>query len=141
MTTKLFQLLPSVVSLSGFIILVLATALYLRKKSKYEGWATTNGKLTGFKEEQGNKSKMYAPIVAFNDSSGQEVVFTSRLASSNKRFNIGDDVPVRYSPLDSSQAMINRPFDLYFLEIILGIAGGWCLVAGPTFVGFLLRWH
>jgi hypothetical protein len=140
MTTKPFPLLPAAISLSGIIILVLASALYLRKKAKYEGWATTNGRLMGFKEEQGKHGKVYAPIVAFNDSSGQEVTFTSRLASNNKRFTIGDDVPVRYSPLDSSKAMINRTFDLYFIEIILGIAGAWGIVAGPL-VGLLLRWR
>ena len=140
MTNTPFPLLPAVISLSGVVILGLAYALYLRKKSKYEGWATTNGRLMGFKEDQGKYGKVYAPIVAFNDSSGQEVTFTSRLACSNKRFAIGDDVPVRYSPLDSSKAMINRTFDLYFLEIILGIAGAWGVVAGPL-VAFLMRWR
>jgi Protein of unknown function (DUF3592) len=138
MTTTPFPLLPAAISVSGIVILSLASALYLRKKSKYGDWAKTNGRLAGFKEGQGKYGKVFAPIVTFSDSSGQEVTFTSRLASSNKRFEVGDDVPVLYSPLDSSKAMINRTFDLYFLEIILGIAGGWGLIAGPL-VGFLLR--
>jgi hypothetical protein len=118
----------------------LASALYLRKKSQYDGWATTNGRLVGFKEQQGKYEKVFAPIVTFSDSSGKEVTFTSRLAFSNKRFNVGDDVPVLYSPLDSSKAMIARTFDLYFVEIILGVAGVWGIVAGPL-VAFLLRWR
>lgn len=137
MTTP-FPLLPAVTSGFGLLLLGLASALYLRKKSKYSGWAKTKGKLDAFKEERGRHGQVFAPIVTFQDSSGQAITFTSRLSSSNKRFAIGDDVPILYSPLDSSNALIDRPLDLYFIEIILGGTGTWGLVTGPL-VAFLLR--
>jgi hypothetical protein len=140
MSATPFPLLPAAISLSGVVLLGLASVLYRRKKSKYDGWTATNGRLDSFKEEQGRHGKVFAPIVTFSDSSGQKVAFTSRLASSNKRFEVGDDVPVLYSPSDSSQAIIHRALDLYFIEILLGVAGAWNLLAGPL-IALLLRWR
>lgn len=140
MSTTPFPLLPAAISISGSIILGLSSVLYLRKKSKYSGWARTKGRLDSFKVGQGKYGKVFAPIVTFSDLGGHEATFTSRLASSSKRFEVGDEVPVLYNPSDSSKAMIYRSLDLYFFEIILGVVGAWSVIAGPL-VAFLLRWR
>lgn len=88
---------------------------------------TTTGKIIAFKQGRSTPSDgrtiyTYAPIVAY-EVNGQKLEHTSKVSTSSSSRKTGEIVEILYNPEKPSEAMIERGFMNYILEIILFTAG------------------
>lgn len=88
---------------------------------------TTTGKIIDFKQSRSTSSDgrtiyTYAPIVAY-EVNGEKLEHTSKVSSSSPSRKTGEMVEIMYNPENPNEAMIERGFMNYILEIILFTAG------------------
>ncbi len=84
-----------------------------------------DGIVTGFEQEYDYDSEAYfyyAEIV-FEDLNGYEHTIRDGVGSPHPRFEIGETVPLRYSPTNPGGATIQRFANLYAAPLILCIFG------------------
>jgi hypothetical protein len=80
---------------------------------------------------------IYAPTFRFEDASGGQHVVSSRVYSSPKQFNVGQNVRVLYRTSEPQNARIDSYWQLWGLPTVFGILGGVLLP-----IGFIaLYWH
>lgn len=88
---------------------------------------TTTGKIIAFKQGRSTSSDgrtiyTYAPIVAY-EVNGQKLEHTSKVSTSSPSRKTGEIVQIMYNPENPTEAMIERGFMNYILEIILFTTG------------------
>lgn len=68
-------------------------------------------------------NETYRPTVTYSTSAGDEVTFTSRVATSEWNFPIGATVPVRYDPANPQAARLDGWFSNWGAATIVGGLG------------------
>jgi hypothetical protein len=76
----------------------------------------------------------YAPVVAFKDTSGTEITFTTGMASNPPAYTKGEKVSVMYNPGDPQDARIDTFFQLWFPALILSVMGLIFLLASLSMI-------
>ncbi|WP_197496680.1 DUF3592 domain-containing protein [Mycobacterium sp. 1274761.0] len=77
--------------------------------------------------------KGYRPVVEFVPPGSGPVRFTNWLGSNPPSFYVGDHVPVRYSPDNPQDAVIDRFWHIWFLPTLFGLFAAPFLLLGITF--------
>lgn len=98
----------------------------------------TTGTVVDHQARRGSKSATYAPVVTYAVPGGGEVRFVSAVSSSMSDYAVGQTVPVRFDPSDTSVAEINEFIPLWFPFIIMAVLGS-IFVALPGGQLLLLR--
>jgi len=98
----------------------------------------TTGTVVDHQARRGSKSTTYAPVVTYAVPGGGEVSFVSAISSSLSDYFVGQVVPVRFDPSDTSVAEINEFIPLWFPFIILAVLGC-CFVALPGWQISIIR--
>ncbi len=97
--------------------------------------------------EQKDKDEgtVYFPVFTFTDAQGTVHTIHSSSGSSPPDYEVGDSVPVLYSPNDPENAKIDSFFSVWGISLITGILGGIYLPAGlivwfwPAIIGNFRR--
>ena len=85
---------------------------------KNNNYVHTTGVIVSAQKSRDDKGDiMYAPVIEYQDNEGEPFTITSSLKSSQSP-NIGDRVPVLYSPSDHSRGISARFIDLYFVPLL-----------------------
>jgi Protein of unknown function (DUF3592) len=130
---------------SGAICLLVAliSALYFWHFVRTASHA--DGKIIRMIEQQDNDGTAYFPVFTFRDAQGAEHTIHSSSGSFPPDYEVGDTVPVLYSPTDPTNAKIGSLFSVWGISLITGILGGIDLPAGfvvwfwPAIVGLFRR--
>ena len=90
-------------------------------------------------------STMYFPVFTFRDAEGSEHTIHSSSGSFPPDYEVGDTVPVLYSPTSPTNAKINSFFSIWGISLITGVLGGIYMPAGfvvlfwPSIIGLFKR--
>ncbi len=132
------KILPSVFTVIGLVMLIIAGVVYRKKRDAYKSWISVTGTHVGYKEGQGEDGTLYASIIEFTDEHNRPVRFVSPTASSSKPRSEGDRIQVCYNPKNTSEAVIDTAFNRHPLAMILGIGGGFTTIFGPI-LAYLIK--
>ncbi len=110
--------------LTGAILLAVAAFFFVRTRRFLATALTTNGTVVAFMHGRRSKGGItYRPQVAFTTSEGVDSVFTDQLGSNPPRFQVGQEVSVRYDPKDPRNARLAGRFGLWLVPMLLGGLG------------------
>ena len=111
----------------GILLLTGSGFTAFQSKKLLDEGIVSKGKVVGFdvktKKEKNKTSKMYYPIVSFQDDEGQSIEFKSNTGSNPKSYNVGEMVEVIYKKGNSENASVNGFTSMWLLPIILGVFG------------------
>jgi hypothetical protein len=114
-------------------LLLGAALLLLLSLSSVVGGESTEGVVVDLRRQPGKGGETYAPIVAYL-AGGDEYEIKGSVSSSFIKYEIGDVVPVVYSPEDPGDATVADFQQLWLLPTILG-GGGLVFLAGTLGLG------
>lgn len=84
----------------------------------------TEGTVVDMARSRSKHSTLYSPVIRFSSQQGQEIEFTSPVASNPPSYTTGEKVEVLYDPAKPQSAQIKDFFSLWGLAAILGGLGG-----------------
>jgi multisubunit Na+/H+ antiporter MnhG subunit len=122
----------------GLLVVLGAFWLMQRNDAFLRAAATTEGRIVGVVERQGDDSVLYAAVVEFTDRDGRPHRFESRSSYGDREhWRIGAPVNVRYDPSRPERSGMDQ--DHYGVIVtILGIAGAGFFLFGVA-LWFLAR--
>jgi len=97
----------------GLSLFCLGLALVFKRIKFYRNSKLATGRIVGY-ERHRTEFLSHHPVVEFTDSKNRRIEFKSNVASNNKRYEIGDRVPVRYLSSNPQTAEINKSWVIWF---------------------------
>lgn len=107
----------------GFILLGVALYLYLDKQAFLDKAEISQGKVIELLRTKSDNSISYRPVVEYITKKGIKIEFSSSLSSNPASYNVGENVPVLYDPINPNKAEINGFKALYLGPLIVGTIG------------------
>ncbi|MBD1900248.1 DUF3592 domain-containing protein [Trichocoleus sp. DQ-A3] len=86
--------------------------------------SSTTGTIINLKLQVSRKSRAYFPVFQFQTPNGETIKVESNMGSNPPGYEIGQSVPIIYSPNNPSEAEINSFWSLWFAAIFLLGMGG-----------------
>jgi len=107
----------------GLVMLVGTFFMYQHTREFVVHALTAQGVVVDFETHRSDGSTMYAPVVSFHATDGQEYQFVSSVSSSSPAYNRNEEVEVLYQENNPQAGKINSFFMLHLGELILGFLG------------------
>ena len=98
---------------AGVSVFCLGAAIAFRNLKFYRDSKVTTGRVVDY-ERHASRSAMHHPVVEYEASKNEKTIFKSAVASNVKRYAIGAQVPVRFTPADPRNAEINKGWIVWF---------------------------
>lgn len=115
----------------GSICLAIAAGAFLFSWHFVNTAAHADGRILRMLEQNDkDNGKVYYPVFTFRDAQGAEHTIHSSWGSFPPQYEVGDAVPVLYSPGHPENATINRFFAVWGMPLIIGILGAVYLSVG-----------
>lgn len=112
------------------VVCLLLGAYLLSQSMSFEDTLRTTGSVTGYREVRDGDEVRYRPRVRFTTPDGDIVSFEGQLATSNRRFAVGEEVPVMYPRADPQKGRVALFADNWLGPIAAGAVGLIALIAG-----------
>jgi len=127
----------------GVIMLIIALFVLNNKQQFVKNSMITTGKVINVEKRQstdseGHTSYSYYPVCVFQTENQELITFVSKTGSGRSKYDVEDEVEIRYDPSDPSHAEINSFFRIWMLPVILGAMGLVFFLIGGGLV--LTRW-
>lgn len=98
---------------SGVGLLCLGLAMLYKRVNFVRKSKIGTGKVIDYERHELRYSKFY-PVVAFNVSKNEEIIFKSAVASNTKKYKLGEEVSIRYLAENPQSAEINKTLIIWF---------------------------
>lgn len=112
-----------VLSLIGAAILLVALLCYQSTDLFLQEAIRTEGRVVGFKEQRGDDSVTYRPVVVFLDTQENPIRFVSRVGSGRPAYSKGERVNVLYLSAEPEAAKLESFFDLWGATVVFAVIG------------------
>jgi hypothetical protein len=107
------ELLSDFFLLCGVSLFCLGSAMTFQKIKFYRNSKITNGKVVDYERHE-RKHSCFHPIIEFNASKNNKIIFKSAVASNDKKYRIGEQVSIRYLTVNPQIAEINKTWTIWF---------------------------
>jgi hypothetical protein len=114
----------------GVVCILLGGYLLWRTQTLAGDVVRVNGTVVSYREIVDGDETRYRPRIRFTTEAGDIVSFDGQLATTTRRFSVGDEVPVVYPRSDTRQARLGSFADNWLGVIAATAIGLLCLVAG-----------
>ncbi|TGN38503.1 DUF3592 domain-containing protein [Marinobacter confluentis] len=131
---RVYDFLKLVFSIVGGALLLGAFAAYQSTSGFLVDALEVPGTVTDLVYDRSGDSSAYYPVVQFEDATGRPIEFRSSSGSNPASYNVGEKVPVLYTPGEPESARINGFFSLWGLPLIVGILGGAFFLVGVLMI-------
>lgn len=131
---KLLKPMKYTFTLIGAASLALAIYLLMDTRAFLDSAAKAQGTVLDFEVARSSKSTSYYPIVAFRDTRGERITFTSSTGSYPPAYSRGEAVTVLYAPTNPGDAQLDGLFSLWGGTLISGL---FAVIFGGVGVGML----
>jgi len=117
----------------GACLLLVALAVFLRRRARLSRWVSTTGVLVGYRvratRRDGRRRTYHHPLVQY-ERQGVACMHDSAVGTSQPRWEVGAALPVLYDPASHDDACIDTVGEKYFIALWLAAAGTITTVVG-----------
>lgn len=127
-------LLPALLLAEGIAVGIAAYIMFLKKQQKLALYQRTRGDVIEIKESESGKH----PVVRFQTTNGEVVIFESPFGNSNGQIKVGDRIDILFNPSHPAEAEIVNLLAQWMIPLALAASAAGSIITAPVLF-FVLR--